>query len=126
MGKDFIDFLIENPQEIPAALKNEKLKYGIHASHQLEAAIHTRKRMREAPDTKGIAETINAEIRAIAGGDFHSEIEVFELQQTPKEEVNKVAKLINQGTSDILSNPGMSPNEAVTLGILRREIQKEQ
>lgn len=126
MGKDFIDFLIENPQEIPAALKNEKEKYGIHASHQLEAAIHTRKRMREAPDTKGIAETINADTRAIAGGDFHSEIEVFELQQTPKEEVNKVAKLINQGTSDILSNPGMSPNEAVTLGILRREIQKEQ
>lgn len=29
MGKDFIDFLIENPQEIPAALKNEKEKYGI-------------------------------------------------------------------------------------------------
>ena len=126
MGKDFIDFLIENPQEIPAALKNEKEKYGIHASHQLEAAIHTRKRMREAPDTKGIAEKINAETRAIAGGDFYSEIEVFELQQTPKEEVNKVAKLINQGTSDILSNPGMSPNDAVTLGILRREIQKAQ
>lgn len=126
MGKDFIDFLIENPQEIPAVLKNEKEKYGIHASHQLEAAIHTRKRMREAPDTKGIAEKINAETRAIAGGDFHSEIEVFELQQTPKEEVNEVAKLINQGTSDILYNPGMSPNEAVTLGILRREIQKEQ
>jgi hypothetical protein len=28
MGKDFIDFLIENPQEILAALKNEKEKYG--------------------------------------------------------------------------------------------------
>jgi hypothetical protein len=93
-----------------------KKKSTEHASHQLEAAIHTRKRMREAPDTKGIAEKINAETRAIAGGDFHSEIEVFELQQTPKEEVNEVAKLINQGTSDILYNPGMSPNEAVHLG----------
>lgn len=60
MEKDFIDFLIENPQEIPAALKSEKEKYGIHASHQLEAAIHTRKRMREDADTKGIAEMINA------------------------------------------------------------------
>lgn len=126
MGKDFIDFLIENPQEIPAALKNEKEKYGIHASHQLEAAIHTRKRMRGNPDTKGIEEMINAGTRAIVGGDFNSEIEVFELQQTPKEDVSEVAKLINQGTVDILSNPGMSQNEAVTLGILRREIQKEQ
>lgn len=28
MGKDYIDFLIENPQEIPAALENEKRSTG--------------------------------------------------------------------------------------------------
>ena len=69
MEKDFIDFLIENPQEIPAALDEVRKKYGSHEAGRLQAAIDTRKRLYEKPDTKGIVEMINAGTRAIAGDD---------------------------------------------------------
>lgn len=58
MEKDFIDFLIENPQEIPAALDEVRKKYGSHEAGRLQAAIDTRKRLYEKPDTKGIVEMI--------------------------------------------------------------------
>ena len=126
MEKDLIDYLIENPVEIPATLKACEQRYGQHAARQFEAAIYTRKRQLEPQDTKGIAEMINAGTRAIAGDDYHFGTEVLEQRQTAKKEASDIAKMINQATADIISNPGMSPGEAITLGQLRRELQDER
>lgn len=72
MKEDFIDWLIENPQEIPAAVKNRREKYGIHDAQAFEAAIETRNRHLEPANTKGIIEMINSGTRAIAGDDYNS------------------------------------------------------
>ena len=123
MRKDFIDWLIENPQEIPAALKMRREKYGIHDAQAFEVAIETRKRHLEPANTKGIIEMINSGTRAIAGDDYNFSIASLEQQLTSNEDVAEMVKMINQGTSDILENPGVSSNEAIALGRLKREVK---
>lgn len=123
MKEDFIDWLIENPQEIPMALKMRKEKYGIHDAQAFEAAIETRKRHSEPANTKGIIEMINSGTRAIAGDDYNFGIDSIEQQLTSNEDVAEMVKMINQGTFDILENPGISSSEAVTLGRLKREVK---
>lgn len=123
MKEDFIDWLIENPQEIPAAVKKRREKYGIHDAQAFEAAIETRKRHLEPANTKGIIEMINSGTRAIAGDDYNFGIASLEQQLTSNEDVAEMVKMINQGTFDILENPGISSNEAIALGRLKREVK---
>lgn len=127
MKEDIINYLIENPHKIQETLKVYKEKYGQHEADRFETAIYARKRRLLPDNAKCIKEMIEAGTRKITGGgDYYFGTGVIEQNQTSKDDVNIIAKMIKQGTEDILSNPGMSPNEAVTLGILRRELQNEQ
>ena len=120
-----IDFLIENPQEIPAALEIERKKYGRDYAERLEAAIATRKRLREKPDTKGIAEMIDAGTRTIAGDDYYFGTKALEERKVTREDRREMSKIINQGTSDIINHPDLLPEQAVRLGALERRIKGE-
>lgn len=122
MEKDYIDFLIENPQEIPAALENEKKKYGEHYAEHLEAAIDTRRRLSEKNSPKIIAEMINAGTRAIAGDDYYFGTGVLEQSEVTRQDVNNVKKIINQGTQDIITHPDLPPEQAVRFGQLERRV----
>lgn len=123
MKEDLIDWLIKNPQEIPTALKMRREKYGIHDAQAFETAIEIRRRHSGPANTKGVIEMINSGTRAIAGDDYNFGIASLEQQLTSNEDVAKVVKMVNQGTSDILENPGMSSDEAIALGRLRREVK---
>lgn len=123
MKEDLIDWLIKNPQEIPTALKMRREKYGIHDAQAFETAIEIRRRHSGPANTKGVIEMINSGTRAIAGDDYNFGIAPLEQQLTSNEDVAKVVKMVNQGTSDILENPGMSSDEAIALGRLRREVK---
>ena len=125
MEKDFIGFLIENPKEIPAALEEAKKKYGSHEARRLQAAIDTRKRLSEKPDTKGIAEMINAGTRAIAGEDYYFGTKTSEQPEVTRQDVRDIAKIINQGTQDVISHPNLPPEQAVRFGQLERRIKGE-
>lgn len=122
MEKDYIDFLIENPQEIPAALENEKKKYGEHYAEHLEAAIDTRRRLSEKNSPKIIAEMINAGTRAIAGDDYYFGTGVLEQSEVTRQDVNNVKKIINQDTQDIITHPDLPPEQAVRFGQLERRV----
>lgn len=67
---------------------------------------------------------INSGTRAIAGDDYNFGIASLEQQLTSNEDVAEMVKMINQGTSDILENPGISSNEAIALGRLKREVKR--
>lgn len=125
MEKDFIDFLIENPQEIPAALDEAKKKYGLHEAGRLQAAIDTRKRLYEKPDTKGIVEMINAGTRAITGDDYYFGTKALDQTEVTRQDVRDIAKIINQGTQDVISHPNLPPEQAVRYGQLERRIKEE-
>ena len=125
MGEDLIDFLIENPQEIPAALEIERKKYGRDYAERLEAAIATRKRLREKPDTKGIAEMIDAGTRTIAGEDYYFGTKALNQPEVTRQDVRDIAKIINQGTQDVISHPNLPPEQAVRFGQLERRIKGE-
>ena len=122
MEKDYIDFLIENPQEIPAALENEKKKYGEHYAEHLEAAIDTRRRLSEKNSPKIIAEMINAGTRVIAGDDYYFGTRVLEQPEVTRQDVNNVKKIINQCTLDIITHPDLPPEQAVRFGQLERRV----
>ena len=125
MRKDFIDFLIENPQEIPAALEEAKKEYGPHEAGRLQAAIDTRERLSEKPDTKGIAEMINAGTRAIAGEDYYFGTKALDQPEVTRQDVRDIAKIINQGTQDVISHPDLPPEQAVRFGQLERRVKGE-
>ena len=125
MGKEFIDFLIENPQEIPAALEEAKKKYGSHEAGRLQAAIDTRERFSEKPNIKGIAEMINAGTRAIAGDDYYFGTKALDQLEVSRQDVRNIAKIINQGTQDVISHPDLPPEQAVRSGQLERRIKGE-
>ena len=125
MKKDFIDFLIENPQEIPAALENVGKKYGSHEAGRLQAAIDTRKRLSEKPDTKGIAEMINAGTRAIAGEDYYFGTKTLDQLEVTRQDVRDIVKIINQGTQNVISHPDLTPEQAIRFGQLQRRIKGE-
>ena len=125
MEKDFIGFLIENPQEIPAALEEAKKKYGSYEAGRLQAAIDTRKRLSEKPDTKGIVEMINAGTRAIAGEDYYFGTKALNQPEVTRQDVRDIAKIINQGTQDVISHPNLPPEQAVRFGQLERRIKGE-
>ena len=125
MEKDLIDFLIENPEQVPAALEEMKNKYGIHEAERLQRAIETRKRSSENPNTKGIAEMINAGTRVIAGDDYYFGTKALDQPEVSRQDVRDIAKIINQGTQDVINHPDLLPEQAVRFGQLERRIKGE-
>lgn len=125
MEKDLIDFLIENPEQVPEALGVVRNKYGRHYAERLEAAIHARIRLQEKQNPKCIAEMINAGTRAIAGDDYYFGNKPLDQQEVTKQDVRDIAKIINQGTQDVINHPDLLPEQAVRFGQLERRIKGE-
>lgn len=119
-----IDFLVENPQELSATIENERKKNGQFAADRLEAAVDARRRRADRPNVKGIADMINDSTRAINPG-YNFAVGVVEQKQPSAEEVASVAKIINEGTADVLAHPNLTPEQAVRFGQLERRLKNE-